>query len=177
MCIVCNGHYNEIDMRAPLYSCSNMCLYCSHDQYFKNTAIAYILNVHGLRAGEYSDQLLETEVIRAKTRWLLRCKSSKYVTFKNETMITQVNNSSDLRQALNENLAAILTKKRKLLVAKEINNTLGKILMDVKMELMQNALVGEKNTISWFDDSQKRVGEKYGCIPRLKNTMQVTDNQ
>jgi hypothetical protein len=118
---------------------------------FRNTAIAYILTAHNLRWGQYSEELLEIEIIRAKTRYAIRTGETKYITFKNEEMITQVNNSNELRQALNENLTALLTKKRKLLVAKEVNNTLGKIMMDVKMELMQNAMSGNQNTITWFN--------------------------
>ncbi len=83
-------------------------------------------------------------------------------------MITTVNNSVELRQALNENLHALLTKKRKLIVAKEVNNTLGKILLDVRMELMQNAMAGSKETISWFENKRKEIGEIYGVVPRLK---------
>ena len=66
-------------------------------------------------------------------------------------MITSVTNSFDMRKALNENLHGLLTGKRKPLIVKEVNNTLGKMLTDVKMEMMQNALAGRTNTISWFD--------------------------
>ena len=66
-------------------------------------------------------------------------------------MITDVNCSKDMRAALNENLHGLLTGKRKPLIVKEVNNTLGKMLSDVKMEMMQNALSGNRNTISWFD--------------------------
>lgn len=66
-------------------------------------------------------------------------------------MITTVTNSQDMRQALNENLHGLLTKTRKPLIVKEVNNTLGKMLMDVKMEMMQSALSGSRSTITWFD--------------------------
>jgi hypothetical protein len=56
-----------------------------------------------------------------------------------------------MRKALNENLHGLLTGKRKPLIVKEVNNTLGKLLTDVKMEMMQNALAGSRATISWFD--------------------------
>lgn len=71
-------------------------------------------------------------------------------------MITQVNNSKEMRQALNENLHGLLTKKRKPLIVKEVNNTLGKMLMDVKMEMMQNAMSGNRNQISWFNGRSPR---------------------
>ncbi|HEY9702246.1 MAG TPA: hypothetical protein V6C58_07355 [Allocoleopsis sp.] len=76
-------------------------------------------------------------------------------------MITQVNNSQDMRQALNENLYGLLTGKRKPLIVKEVNNTLGKLLSDVKMEMMQNALSGNRDVISWYDNSKvKQIKEK-----------------
>lgn len=71
-------------------------------------------------------------------------------------MITKVENSADMRKALNENLEALLTGKRRLLLAKEVNNTLGKMLTDVKMELLQNQMSGDSNKVSWF----KRVAKK-----------------
>lgn len=66
-------------------------------------------------------------------------------------MITDVNCSNDMRKALNENLHGLLTGKRKPPIVKEVNNTLGKMLNDVKMELMNNALAGQKKGVSWFD--------------------------
>lgn len=66
-------------------------------------------------------------------------------------MITEVNCSHDMRIALNENLHGLLTGKRKPLIVKEVNNTLGKMLADVKMEMMQNMLTGNRNRIAWFD--------------------------
>lgn len=66
-------------------------------------------------------------------------------------MTTRVNCSADMRQALNENFDGLLTGKRKPMIVKEVNNTLGKMLTDVKMEMMQNALVGSRAMISWFD--------------------------
>lgn len=70
-------------------------------------------------------------------------------------MITTVTNSFDMRQALNENLHGLLTGKRKPLIVKEVNNTLGKMLSDVKMEMMQNMLSGNKQPIHWFDRNIK----------------------
>jgi len=72
-------------------------------------------------------------------------------------MITQINNSTDIRQALNENLHGLLTGKRKPLIVKEVNNTLGKILNDVKMEIMNKALSGDRTVISFYD-SKKLIG-------------------
>ena len=72
-------------------------------------------------------------------------------------MITTVTCSNDMRQALNENLHGLLTGKRKPLVVKEVNNTLGKMLNDVKMEIMQNMLAGNRTTIHWFDKNIKQL--------------------
>ena len=66
-------------------------------------------------------------------------------------MITEVTCSNDMRKALNENLHGLLTGKRKPLIVKEVNNTLGKMLSDVKMEMMNNAITGNRKAISWFD--------------------------
>lgn len=65
-------------------------------------------------------------------------------------MITQVNNSVDMRAALNENLNGLLTGKRKVPMVKEVNNTLGKMLADVKMEIMNKQLSGDKSEVDWF---------------------------
>ena len=85
-------------------------------------------------------------------------------------MITTVTCSFEMRQALNENLHGLLTGKRKPLLVKEVNNTLGKMLSDVKMEMMQNAMMGVRDSIPWFDrnlslnrkalSNQKRISEK-----------------
>ena len=70
-------------------------------------------------------------------------------------MITTITCSQDMRNALNENLHGLLTSKRKPLIVKEVNNTLGKMLADVKMEMMSNVLAGNRATISWFDKNIK----------------------
>ena len=67
-------------------------------------------------------------------------------------MVTKVKNSADIREALNENLHGLLTGTRKPLVVKEANNTLGKILSDVKMEMMNKIMAVENNGITWFGE-------------------------
>lgn len=74
-------------------------------------------------------------------------------------MITKVTNSSEMREALNENLYGLLTGKRKPLIVKEVNNTLGKILGDVKMEMMQNAMCGVRDRITWFDNTKQLTND------------------
>lgn len=84
-------------------------------------------------------------------------------------MITTVTNSHDMRQALNENLNGLLTGKRKPLVVKEVNNTLGKMLNDVKMEIMQNAMSGNRNQISWFDKNYTKQISGNGVHRKTKD--------
>lgn len=67
-------------------------------------------------------------------------------------MITEINNSRDCRQALNENLYGLLTGKRKPQIVKEVNNTIGKYLMDVKMEMMNKAMISDRTGLRWFND-------------------------
>lgn len=78
-------------------------------------------------------------------------------------MITSVNCSADMRQALNENLTGLLTGKRKPLIVKEVNNTLGKMLCDVKMEIMQKAMAGDRSPINWYNRNiitTKQIGNR-----------------
>lgn len=65
-------------------------------------------------------------------------------------MITKVNSSKDMCDALNENLNGILTKERSIGMAKEVNNTLGKLLYNVKLEIMHNSLLGVTEKMDWF---------------------------
>lgn len=70
-------------------------------------------------------------------------------------MITKINNANDALMAFNENFEALLTKKRTVPFAKEVNNTLGKMCGVVKMQLIYKALVGDKNHLSWFNDAKQ----------------------
>lgn len=69
-------------------------------------------------------------------------------------MQTTVKNSTELRIALNENLEGLLTGSRKAMLVKEVNNTIGKLLFDVKMELQLHQMLGSKFVPSWFDQAQ-----------------------
>jgi hypothetical protein len=75
-------------------------------------------------------------------------------------MITTVTCSSEMRRALNENLHGLLSGKRKPLIVKEVNNTLGKMLTDVKMEMAQKMLSGDRNPIYWFDRNIKPASNR-----------------
>lgn len=158
-CYVCNGVFKNKYASGPIlpFFRSADCQWCAHENRFIGNAKQNIINHYDLRCHNTPEELLEIEILRCKIRWVMAGKDATYITFKNSDMITQVNNSSDLRKALNENLHALLTQKRKLIVAKEVNNTLGKILSDVKMELMQNAITGDRRIISWFNESSKQL--------------------
>lgn len=154
-CIECNNWHEAKDMFHYILIISN-CQYCLHERRFRANAAQNIIKYYNLRAGEYDDEILEIEVTLCKVRWILAGKETKYIIFKNyNDMVTKVQNSTDMRKALNENLHALLTKKRKLPVAKEVNNTLGKMLLDVRMELMQNAMSGNSQQISWFNNQKQ----------------------
>lgn len=74
-------------------------------------------------------------------------------------MITKIKNSTDAINALNENLEGLLTGKRKLLMAKEVNNTVGKVTNIVKMELMQKMVTGDKTPLAWFTNEKQKFIE------------------
>lgn len=81
-------------------------------------------------------------------------------------MITQVTCSKDMRQALNENLHGLLTGKRKAETVKEVNNTLGKLALDVAMELKHNQLIGSRSPLSWYDRNMV-------SLPSSKNPLKL----
>ena len=155
-CFGCNGYFKKEDVLAP---CDLIpiggCNYCSSEARFKANAAQNIIKRYNMRWGEYPEILLEIEVLRCKLNHVFAGKETKYITYKTGSMVTKVTNSQEIREALNENLEAILTGKRKLIVAKEVNNTLGKILNDVKMELMQNAITGNREQIGWFNNQKQ----------------------
>lgn len=70
-------------------------------------------------------------------------------------MITRIHNSDDCRKAINENIEGLLTGKRKPLIVKEMNNSIGKLLTDVKLEVFTRFNSGDKKMISWFSDSKQ----------------------
>jgi len=158
-CFYCSGSYPTNEIVTYHGYGQAVCGWCLKSRMFNDLAIQSILRIYGLRYGQYDSELLDIETTRATIRYVIRTNDTSFIKQKPCKMITKVTNSTELREALNENLNALLTKKRKLLVVKEVNNTLGKILMDVKMELMQNALTSNRETISWFspDNSGVRI--------------------
>lgn len=86
-------------------------------------------------------------------------------------MITKVTNSNEMREAYNENLYGLLTGKRKPLLVKEVNNTLGKMLADVKMEMQIRELVGLKQIPAWFALQivpDEEAPKKLKAVPKKK---------
>ena len=72
-------------------------------------------------------------------------------------MITKINDSSQAIDALNENLEGLLNGKRKQPLAKEVNNTIGKIINVVKMDLIHKTIIGDRSPSAWFVSDQKAI--------------------
>lgn len=72
-------------------------------------------------------------------------------------MITKVNGSPDFREALNENMVALVTGKRKPEIAREVNKTLKLFSEDVSNEVKNNALMGNRDGLSWFGNKTIRI--------------------
>jgi hypothetical protein len=69
-------------------------------------------------------------------------------------MITEIHNADDAMKALNENFTKLIKKERSPLIAKEVNNTIGKMTNIVKTQLMQNMWTGDKSPINWLGSPQ-----------------------
>lgn len=65
-------------------------------------------------------------------------------------MITKIKTPQDAIQALNENLEGLLTGKRKVIVVKEVNNTVGKMLDVHKLEAISKGLSKDNTPLNWF---------------------------
>lgn len=158
-CATCKEHFTkpgiwQIENRFN----ENKCYYCFTEKYFNDAARNNIYNDTRVVRYLQPEWLVESVATFLKTNWILRQKNNDWqdqswfkFKIKTNNMITTVTNSKEMREALNENLHGLLTGKRKPLLVKEVNNTLGKMLSDVKMEMMQNALSGNRTTISWYD--------------------------
>jgi hypothetical protein len=68
-------------------------------------------------------------------------------------MITQIANAQDALAALNENFEKLVKKERNPLMAKEVNNTIGKMTNVVKTQLAQKMWTGDRKPILWLSDS------------------------
>lgn len=66
-------------------------------------------------------------------------------------LITEVKNAQDALDALNQNFGYLVTKKRKVIEAKEVNNTIGKMTNVVKEQAKELDRLGDKSThIPWL---------------------------
>ncbi len=70
----------------------------------------------------------------------------------------KMTNVVDMRNALLEIFSGVIDGSIELPIAAEANNTAGKILNSVKVELAQAALCGEKPKIKFLGDTKK-------CLP------------
>jgi hypothetical protein len=66
-------------------------------------------------------------------------------------MITKIKSASDAMAALEENFEMLVEKKRTPPIAKEVNNTIGKMTNLVKTNLMHSMWIGNKERITWLD--------------------------
>jgi hypothetical protein len=72
-------------------------------------------------------------------------------------MITKIYCADDAQQALNENLEGMLTGKRKLDLAKEVDNNIGKHIALVKFELADKIRMGDKTALKFFASQNKQL--------------------
>lgn len=72
-------------------------------------------------------------------------------------MKTKITTPQDAIQVLNENLEGLLTGKRKVMVVKEVNNTVGKLLDIHKLEAINKGLTKDNTSLSWFSGEKKQL--------------------
>lgn len=82
-CGCCKCFYIREDMARIEYGEKwvdySKCRFCTHDEYFKFIAQNYILGKYKIYLNETPPELLQIEILRAKTRWLLRGKEPTYI--------------------------------------------------------------------------------------------------
>lgn len=71
-------------------------------------------------------------------------------------LITTINNAEDAMAALNQNYNMLTTGKRKILDAKEVNNTIGKMTGIVKVQVMYAMLTKNPVEIPWLTTSPNK---------------------
>lgn len=74
-------------------------------------------------------------------------------------MKTKIKTPQDAIDVLNENLEGLLTGKRKVMVVKEVNNTIGKLLDIHKLEAANKAITKDNTPLSWFCKEQHLIAE------------------
>lgn len=65
-------------------------------------------------------------------------------------LITQINDASDAMLALNQNFNMLVTGKRKILEAKEVNNSIGKMINLAKAQVVDALRTGNTDPILWL---------------------------
>lgn len=82
-------------------------------------------------------------------------------------MITKIKNADDAYSALNENFEKLVTGKRKIIEAKEVNNTIGKMISIAKTQVMDLIRRSDaKSEIPWLLPANTAAGD----AKELKNT-------
>jgi hypothetical protein len=72
-------------------------------------------------------------------------------------LITTINDAHDAMTALNQNFNMLVTGKRKILEAKEVNNSIGKMINLAKAQVMDAIRTGNTDPITWLSPS-KQIG-------------------
>lgn len=67
-------------------------------------------------------------------------------------MITRIHNADDALTAYNENLEGVLVGKRKIPLAKEVSNILGKACSEARAKLMYRMWLGDKTPMQWYEE-------------------------
>lgn len=75
-------------------------------------------------------------------------------------MKTKIKSPQDAIDVLNENLEGLLTGKRKVMVVKEVNNTVGKLLDIHKLEAINKGLTKDNTGLSWFNKEPALIEDK-----------------
>lgn len=76
-------------------------------------------------------------------------------------IIQRINDAHDAMAALNQNYNFLVTGKRKILEAKEVNNTIGKMINIAKAQVMDALRTGNEDPIPWLAPlTQKQIEAK-----------------
>lgn len=88
-------------------------------------------------------------------------------------MTTKVNNPRDMQEVLNENLAGLLTGKRKASVVKDVNNTCARMLDNIKVQLIYKTMTQDRSLMPWFESGKmitvRAKDVKTNTVRRLGN--------
>lgn len=87
-------------------------------------------------------------------------------------MITEINTGADALKALQENFSLVATKKRTPNISKEINSTIGKMIVYNMTLLKQNMFLGVREKVAWLTEKEPviKIEDKPKMIPQRKKT-------